>query len=107
MCINGDALVNHITEYFNKMGIKSVAFYGDGELRRYIDMLLKKTGCEIKYIVEDFSVNGIDYPRFTRVRETFDDVDCVIVTDVFASDVTLNKIRRTNNNCITAEKLLI
>ena len=105
--IDSNILIRKLENYLVNNRINSIAFYGDGEMRRFIEHMLRICKCNINYLIEDNDVKGINYPRYSRRKEQFNDVDLVIVTDVFATEKTFNKIKRTNSNYISAENFLL
>ena len=104
--INHEALQAFIVSFLQSKCVTSVAFYGDGDLRRFIETLLNGTGIEIRYLVEDHVKAVHAYPSFSRELEDFSDVDAVIVTDIIADESVFDKITRSNPNCLLATDLL-
>jgi len=76
-----------LTEYFKANDMKSIAIYGMGEMGNRLYDELKNTDIEVKYAVDKnadstYSELEVNDPE----DETFDTVDAIIVTAIFAFD---------------------
>ena len=107
--IDKTRLKENIEERFSNMDIKSIAFYGDGELRRFLYSVIKDIdGVEVKYIVEDGKFDWLPFPSYSRIDSELPAVDLMIITDVSGFPAIKIMIERDfSYDCMSAEELII
>lgn len=104
--VNEEKMMKNILVGLKNEGIRSIAFYGDGELRRFFWRILKDTDIEVDYIVEDGNFDWLPFWSVPRRAERLDKTDLIILTDVFASQRVIEKIQRAEIKFMTAKDML-
>lgn len=96
-----------ITKYFESKNIKTIAIYGMGELgiRLYED--LKNSNIDVKYGIDE--CGGLPYTSLEILTpdSTFDKVDAIVVTAIFAyNNIKNNLNKKTNIPVISLEDII-
>ena len=106
--IDKTRLKEELTERFVRQNVKTIAFYGDGELRRFLYSVINEIDdVEVKYIVEDGKFDWLPFPSYKRTDIDLPAVDLMIITDVLAFPAIKRMVERDYSyNTVTAEELI-
>ncbi len=101
-------LKENIQQRFAEKNVKTVAFYGDGELRRFLYGIIKEIdGVEVKYIVEDGKLDWLPFPSYARTSSELPDINLMIITDVLAFPAIQRMMKRDHSfDVVSGEELI-